>query len=57
MTFDFFVSALPLADYYSGAAPPYDGMTLGFCVALLAVWSVVALIVAFVVFTRRDIFG
>lgn len=53
----FFVSALPLADYYSGAAPPYDGMTLGFCVTLLAVWSVAALVVAFVLFTRRDIFG
>jgi ABC-2 type transport system permease protein len=52
-----FVSALPLADYYSGGAPPYDGMSLTFCVSLLAVWSVGALVAAFAIFTRRDIFG
>ena len=31
-----FVSALPLADYYTGQAPPYDGMSMTFCIALLA---------------------
>ena len=30
-----FVSALPLADYYTGQAPPYDGMSMAFCIALL----------------------
>jgi ABC-2 type transport system permease protein len=49
-----FVSALPLAAYYSGQAPPYDGMTLLFCVSLLAVWSVAALVIAFALYTRRD---
>jgi len=52
-----FVSALPLADYYSGQAPPYDGMSLTFCITLLGVWGLVALAGAFFVFTRRDVFG
>ncbi len=52
-----FVSALPLAAYYSGDPPPYDGMTLGFCIVLLGVWGAAALAVAFIVFIRRDVFG
>ncbi len=52
-----FVSALPLADYYTGAPPPYDGMSMPFCIALLGVWAVAATIVAFTIFVRRDVFG
>lgn len=52
-----FVSGLPLAAYYSGQAPPYEGMSLTFCVTLLAVWSVAALVIAFVEYTRRDVLG
>jgi ABC-2 type transport system permease protein len=52
-----FVSALPLADYYTGQPPPYEEMTMTFCIALLAVWAAGALIVSFAVFTRRDVFG
>ena len=52
-----FVSALPLADYYSGQATPYEGMTMFFCLALLAAWAVGALAVSFTIFTRRDVFG
>ena len=52
-----FVSALPLASYYSGDPPPYDGMTLGFCILLLAAWGSAALIAAFLLFTRRDVLG
>lgn len=52
-----FISALPLADYYSGQAPPYEGMSLPFCIALLGVWAVGAVVVAFALFTRRDVFG
>jgi len=52
-----FVSALPLADYYSGQAPPYDGMSMTFCILLLGGWAVVALVVAYGVFLRRDVFG
>ena len=53
-----FVSALPLADYYTGAqAPPYDGMSMAFCLALLGVWALAALTVAYGLFLRRDVFG
>ncbi len=52
-----FVSALPLADYYTGQAPPYDGMSMMFCIALLGAWAVGALVVAYTLFTRRDVFG
>lgn len=52
-----FVSALPLADYYSGSPPPYDGMSMTFCILLLAAWAAGATIVAFGFFTQRDVFG
>lgn len=52
-----FVSALPLADYYSGQAPPYEGMTMPFCIGLLALWAVAALVAAYAIFLRRDVFG
>jgi ABC-2 type transport system permease protein len=52
-----FVSALPLADYYTGAPTLYDGMTMPFCIALLGVWAVAAMVVAFTIFVRRDVFG
>lgn len=52
-----FVSALPLADYYTGQAPPYDGMSMTFCIALLGSWALAALLVAYLLFTRRDVFG
>lgn len=52
-----FVSALPLADYYSGQAPPYEGMTMPFCIGLLALWAVAALAAAYTIFLRKDVFG
>src|SRR5215210_2208155 len=52
-----FVSALPLADYYTGQAPPYDGMSMVFCIALLGAWALGALAVAYGLFLRRDVFG
>ncbi len=52
-----FVSALPLADYYTGQAPPYDGMSMTFCIALLGGWALAALLIAYGMFTRRDVFG
>jgi ABC-2 type transport system permease protein len=52
-----FVSALPLADYYTGQAPPYDGMSMAFCIGLLGAWAMVALGVAYGLFTKRDVFG
>lgn len=52
-----FVSALPLADYYTGQVPPYDGMSLAFCITLLGVWALAALTVAYGLFLKRDVFG
>jgi ABC-2 type transport system permease protein len=52
-----FVSALPLADYYTGEPPPYDGMPMSFCIALLGVWALAAIAAAFAIFTHRDVFG
>jgi ABC-2 type transport system permease protein len=52
-----FVSALPLADYYTGEPPPYDGMSMTFCITLLGVWAAGAIAAAFILFTKRDVFG
>ena len=52
-----FVSALPLADFYSGEPPPYEGMTMFFCIGLLTIWAIGALVVAYARFTQRDVFG
>ena len=52
-----FVSALPLADYYTGEPPPYEGMSMAFCLTLLGVWAVAAIIAAYAIFTRKDVFG
>src|SRR5437868_6218091 len=52
-----FVSGLPLADYYTGEPPPYEGMSMTFCITLLGVWAIGAIVTAFVIFTKRDVFG
>ncbi len=50
-----FVTHLPLPDYYSGTPAPIAGLTLGFSVAVLALWAATAIAVAFVVFAQRDV--
>jgi ABC-2 type transport system permease protein len=52
-----FVSALPLADYYTGQATPYTGMSMIFCIGLLGAWALGALAFAYILFVRRDVFG
>ena len=52
-----FVSALPLADYYTGSPPPYEGMSMAFCLGLLAAWAAGATVVAYAIYLRRDVFG
>ncbi|SFA43482.1 ABC-2 type transport system permease protein [Parageobacillus thermantarcticus] len=51
-----FMVNLRLTDYISGTAPPIDGMTLGFSMTVLAVWGLLALAIAFIVFTKRDVY-
>jgi ABC-2 type transport system permease protein len=50
-----FVTNLPLPDYYSGSPAPIEGMTVPFSVVVLAAWAVVAALVAYGVFMRRDV--
>ncbi|HVE65949.1 MAG TPA: ABC transporter permease, partial [Thermoanaerobaculia bacterium] len=50
-----FVTNLPLPDYYSGSPAPIEGMTVPFSVVVLTVWAVVAALVAYGVFMRRDV--
>ena len=51
----FFVTNLPLPDYYAGLPTPFEGMTLAFSVWVLLAWATAALAAAFVLFTRRDV--
>lgn len=50
-----FVTNLPLPELRAGMPPPVPGMTLGFSMAVLAAWAVAGCLVAFLVFTRRDV--
>ena len=51
----FFVTNLPLPDYYAGLPTPFEGMTLTFSALVLLAWALSALTAAFILFTRRDI--
>lgn len=48
---------LQLSGYLNGSPPPVAGMTFPFSVTILAVWSVLAIVVSFAVFVRRDVMG
>ncbi|NQX59113.1 ABC transporter permease subunit [Paenibacillus qinlingensis] len=50
-----FMVNLDLTKYLTGGIPPIQGMDLGFSLSVLSVWTVVALIVSFTVFSRKDI--
>jgi ABC-2 type transport system permease protein len=50
-----FLTSLPIAQYYSGVPPPVTGMTVNFCLVVLTLSALVALIVACVLFERRDV--
>ena len=51
----FFVTNLNLTRYLTGSYRPIDGMNLSFSVVVLGVWAVVALVVSFLVFDRKDV--
>jgi ABC-2 type transport system permease protein len=46
---------LSLTDYLAGRPNPVEGMNLSFSLAVLSTWALVSLVVAFTVFTRRDV--
>lgn len=46
---------LNLTDYLAGNPIMLSGMSLPFSIAVLSVWSIVGIIVAFITFTRRDV--
>lgn len=52
-----FVLNLDLPRYLAGSLPPVEGMTLPFSMAVLGLWSLVALAASFIVFSRQDIFN
>jgi ABC-2 type transport system permease protein len=51
----FFVTNLPLPDFYAGLPTPFEGMTLAFSVCVLLAWAAASLAAAFLLFTRRDV--
>lgn len=46
---------LELTNFLSGSPTMVEGLTLPFSLIVLSVWSLISLIVAFAVFTRRDV--
>jgi ABC-2 type transport system permease protein len=51
-----FMVNLELIDYLEDAAPPIEGMSLGFSLMILLIWGAAALLVSFISFTRRDVY-
>ncbi|MEI7024465.1 ABC transporter permease [Paenibacillus sp. y28] len=50
-----FMLNLELTNYLSGSLPPIPGMTLGFSLTVLLVWTAGAIITSFWVFTKKDV--
>ncbi|GMA50841.1 ABC transporter permease [Alicyclobacillus contaminans] len=48
---------LQLSGYLNGSPPPLAGMTFSFSLCVLLIWAALAIVVSFLVFTRRDIMG
>ncbi|PLT31417.1 ABC transporter permease [Peribacillus deserti] len=52
----FFMLNMRLTDYLNGSPPPIEGMTLSFSLLVLTVWWLLALVISFTVFTKKDIY-
>lgn len=50
-----FMVNLETVSYLTGSVPPVPGMNLTFSLTVLSLWGLVGLMVAFIVFTRKDI--
>lgn len=51
-----FMVNLRLTDYIRGMAPPINGMDLAFSMSVLFIWMLIALVISFVVFSKRDVY-
>ncbi|MFF2753122.1 ABC transporter permease subunit [Psychrobacillus sp. NPDC058041] len=51
-----FMVNLQITNYISGSAPPIQGMNLGFSMTILTIWGIIALLIAFITFTKRDVY-
>lgn len=51
----FFVTNLDLTRYLTGSYQPVEGMSLNFSIITLAGWGILSLMIAFVVFNRKDV--
>lgn len=52
----FFMVNLQLTDYLAGTLPTIPGLSLTFSLTTLGIWSVASLLVAYIVFIRRDVY-
>ncbi|EJW18228.1 ABC transporter permease [Paenibacillus alvei] len=50
-----FMINLKLTDYMAGTPAPVEGMSLPFSLAVLSIWGMISLFIAFRVFTKQDI--
>lgn len=51
----FFAVNLGITGYLSGMTPPIEGLSLPFAIGVLAIWSIIALMIGFTVFVKRDV--
>jgi len=50
-----FVTCLPIAQYHSGVPPPVAGMSVSWCLGVLALASALSLVLGMLVLERRDV--
>lgn len=51
-----FMVNLQLTNYLNGSSPPVEGMTLNFSMLVLTAWMLVAFILSYFIFTKRDVY-
>ncbi|EAC2785492.1 ABC transporter permease [Listeria monocytogenes] len=51
-----FMVNLQLTNYLNGSSPPVEGMTLSFSMLVLTAWMLVAFILSYFIFTKRDVY-
>jgi len=51
----FFVSNLNLPNYLSGSFQPIEGMGLIFSMSVLFIWTILSLVISFIIFIKQDV--